>query len=109
LNWLHQFVGLPKFVRITPTMLEKDGLQSSPSKSLMGRVKGGSGRTFFTYLNDEDAAVCEYCVEYWNRAEEGYRWKMGLTYATDKVIPLWKTRLYFGFSSKDPEQRKHNR
>jgi len=78
LKWM-ELVRAPCFVAVSDRMLKVDNVR----------------------LSDGDRQrLLPFCLEFWNKPEINYRWKLGLKH-TDEVVPLWKTRMYF---TRDPEE-----
>ena len=84
LKWM-ELVRAPSFVPVNPRMLLVDDIR----------------------LTDDDRQrLLPYCLEFWNKPEVNYRWKLGLKH-TDEVVPLWKTRMVGSSLSFLSEQSVH--
>lgn len=76
LKWM-QFITIPLFIRITDHMISKDLPQLS---------------------QEDEGSLLSYCLEFWNKPEMNYHWKISLS-PTDDTVAIWKTRMviYFFF------------
>merc|ERR1712137_1492448 len=71
LKWM-QLIREPRFVQVSRRMIKQD----------------------LPHFIQEDETILLYCLEFWNKPEMNYHWKMSLK-PTDTTVAIWKTRVYF--------------